>query len=336
MPSPALVSILRSNRADFNARFAAARRIHPDLDPGVFGEFLATAVDELVQAIEKVRADRLGEVTIAAYDAALELVGQKLAGPGSRLPYIAEGWRRILPKVPSVVAISPGVVIPAVCNALHQLASTPGTRPAQWIETMANLGPQCGDADSFLKLGQLCAWRAGLAHFRSGAIAAADALPESRVLAALGVKSGSSWADLRKQLLADPWFDPGNPANATSTIRAVAQVGSFKGFGGLFIQPPQVAALGEQFLVRSDTECWLLAADAFGATFHRASVEDFEAARRDHPLPPGLKVTGSRIIFQGERFEFPALGEISTAAANATTLALTSGLTHAIILVALK
>jgi hypothetical protein len=47
MISPALASILRSGRADFNARFAAARHLHPNLDACAFSEFLQTAVDEL-------------------------------------------------------------------------------------------------------------------------------------------------------------------------------------------------------------------------------------------------------------------------------------------------
>jgi hypothetical protein len=336
MPSPALISILRSGRADFNARFAAARRIHPDLEPGAFAEFLGTTVDELALAVEKVRADRLGEVTMAAYDAGLELVGQKLAGRGSRIPSIEEGWRRILPKAASVVATAPGRLIPALCNAVHQLASTPGARPAQWIEAMESLAPQCEDTEAFLRLGQICAWRAGLAHFRSGSIAAADAMPEPLTLAALGAKSGSSWVNVRERLLANPWFDPGVEPNNSSALRAVAQAGSFKGFGGLFIEPPQVVSSGERFLARSDSECWLLTADVFGATFHRASIKEYEAAKGDCRLPSGLQITGSRVLFQGKRFEFPELGEFTSAAANATTLALTSGLTHAIVLVALK
>ena len=83
MVSAALASILRSGRSDFNARFIAARRIYPNLQADAFTEFLRTAVDEVVRAVEVVRADRLGEVTMAAYDAGLELVGQQLAGPGS-------------------------------------------------------------------------------------------------------------------------------------------------------------------------------------------------------------------------------------------------------------
>ena len=334
--SPALVSILRSGRADFNARFAAARRIHPELDAAAFSEFLTTAVDVLAQAVEKVRPDRLGEVTMAAYDAALELVGQKLAGPGSRLACIEDAWHRVLPKAASIVASSPGRLIPAVCNAVHQLASTPGANPGHWIETMESFGNRCSDPDMFLKLGQFCGWQAGLAHFRSGAIAAADALDESLALAAVGAKPGSSWATVREQLLANPWFDPRNGTASPNTVRVVAQVGAFKGFGGLFVEPPSVAMTNEQFLVRSDSECWFLTADAFGSTFHRTSVNDFELAQRANQLPTAVQVTGARVVFRGDRFEFPALGEIASAAANETTLALTSRLTHTVVLVALK
>ena len=336
MVSAALASILRSGRADLNARFAAARRIHPDLDAGAFSEFLRTAVDDLARAVEKARADRLGEVTMVAYDAALELVGQKLAGPGSRLASVEEAWRRILPKAAALVATAPGRVIPAVCNAVHQLASTPGARPAQWIEIMAELGQECADAEAYLKLGQVAAWRAGLAHFRPGAIAASDALPEARVLAALGAKSGSSWAEVRKRILANPWIDPAKAAKYSSTLRVVARAGSFRGFGGLFIEPPLVASSGEHFLVRSDQESWLLTADVFGATFHRASVKEFEAAAAERRWPAGLQMSGSRVVLDGDRVEFPELGDFSSAAANGATLALTSRLTHSILLLALK
>lgn len=340
MVSAALASILRSERSDFNARFIAARRLYPDLQPEAFTEFLETAVDDLVQAVAAVAADRVGEVTSAAYDAALELVGQKLAGPGanlgSRLRLVEEGWRRVLPLIAPLVATAPGRVIPAVCNAIHQLAATPAARPKEWIEITEKLGPQCADAEMFLKLGQVAAWRAGFAHFRQGAIAAGDALPGSLVLAALGARSDLTWADVRAQLLANPWFDPAGARNESAAIRVVAQVGSFRGFGGLFAEPPLVVAAGEHFLARSNSECWLLTADLFGATFHRAAIEEFETATQHSQLPASLEIDGSRVALNGDGCELPAIGDVTSVAANGTTLAFTARLTHSIVLVALQ
>ena len=63
----------------------AARRLYPDLQVEPFTEFLGTAIDDLVSAVAAVGADRLGEVTMAAYDAGLELVGAKAGRAGVAL-----------------------------------------------------------------------------------------------------------------------------------------------------------------------------------------------------------------------------------------------------------
>jgi hypothetical protein len=47
-------------------------------------------------------------------------------------------------------------------------------------------------------------------------------------------------------------------------------------------------------------------------------------------------VKGSRVVLNGERIELAGMRDFTSAAANSTTLALTSQLTHSIILVALK
>ena len=337
--SEALAAVLRSGRDEFNAQFAEARRRHPDLGGAGFATFLRTTVDPLVRAVEPIQRDSLPQVVMAAYEAGLELVGQKLAGPTARYPLIEEAWRRVLCAVAPLVATAPVRIISAVSNALHNLASTPGARPEQWISLLERLGPQCGDIEALLKLGQVAAWKSGLAHFRLGAIAAADALPPALAVAALGAANSSNWPELRKRLLADPWFDPAAPpllAGAPAgRLRVVAQAGAFRGFGGVFLEPPRVAAAGEHFLVRSDNESWLLTADVFGATFHRAGVAEFESAARQTKLPRGLRVLDSRVVSGNDRFEIAGLGKLTSAAANETTLALTSELTHAVVLVAL-
>jgi hypothetical protein len=339
MLSEAFASVLRSGRAEFNAQFAEAKRSHPDLDGAAFAEFLSTEAERLVRAAGQVQPERVTEVAMASYEAGLELVAQKLAGPGARHPWIGEGWQRVLPAVAQLVAASPHRILGAVSNALHNLATTPGARPEEWLNALERLGPECKDLDALLRLGQVAAWKAGLAHFRSSAIAAADALPQPLALAAVGAPGSGDWPEIRTRLLADPWFDPAAPpADETRArrLRVTTQAGAFRGFGGLFQEPPRVAATGDHFLVRSSEECWLLTADLFGATFHRSSLAEFESAVSHTKLPAGLRVADSKVTWGSERFEIASLGKFTSAAANATTLALTSELTHVVVLLALS
>src|SRR5688500_15158714 len=332
MISTALASVLRSGRADFNARFAEARRLRPDLDTQAFSEFLKGPVDALVQAIATVRPDSVGRTAQALYDLALELVGQRLVGARARNALLEEGWRRILPAVAPLVADAPERIPAAVCNALHQLASTPGARPEVWIATMESLGPRCADGATLLKLGQVAAWRAGMAHFREGALATADTLPPALALAALGARS-DRWPDVRDALATNPWFDPTSPE--MNGPRLARRAGAFRGLGGLFAVPPQVASAGEHFVVQSGDHCWLLVADAFGATFHRTAPTDFDNAVKRPILPGNWKVQGGVVQRDRTRIDVPDLGEFSSAAANQTTLALTAPLTYAVLLVSL-
>jgi hypothetical protein len=338
--SEAMASVLRSGRSEFNSQFAEARRLYPALDGGAFLEFLRNDVDQLVRAVEKAKPEFVAEVVMAAYECGLELIGQKLVGPGARNRIVEEGWRRVLPGIAALVAKAPARVIGAFSNGLHNLAGIAGARPEQWISEMEKLGPRCADVEALLRLGQVEAWRAGLAHFRQGAIAAADNLPAPLALAAVGAPANGDWPEIRKRLLADPWYNPSASvpkANGESgRVPVVTEAGAFRGYGGVFVEPPRVASAGEHFLVRSGEERWLLTADVFGATFHRSSPAEFESAEKQTKLPKNLHVSDSKLSWKDVRFEIAGLGKFTSFAANETTLALTSELTHSVILVAVR
>ncbi|HEU0300171.1 MAG TPA: hypothetical protein VFR37_11970 [Longimicrobium sp.] len=330
--SPAFAAFLRNARGELNARFAEARQLRPDLDGDAFAAFLRGTVDPLVRAVDAAAPAYAADAARAGYELGLELVGQRLSGPAGREPGIEQGWREVGTAAAALVAAAPERVLAAIANALHQLAATPGARPAEWTAAMRTLAPRCADPDVLLTLGQVAAWRAGMAHLRAGALAAADALPPELALAAVGA-AGGDWAAVRGRLAGDPWFDPAAPAEARG-VRVVARAGAFRGFGGLFVEPPAVAAAGGHFLVRSGDDCWLLTADAFGATFHRATAEE-RADRRPASIPLGVTAQGTTLAVDGARLELPELGEIGGVAANGHTLALTSPFAHAVVLVAL-
>jgi len=315
---------LRAHRGELNARFAMARRRLPALDGGAFGAFLVAAVEPLLAAVpERERS----AVAHAAYDVALELCGQRLAGDGARDGRVGASWAALLVPAAGRIAEQPEAVLAAAANALVQLAAEPRARPDQWAHAMATTAMSAASLDQWLIAGQVAAWRAGLAHYRASALDAADRLPPALALALVGAPAGAEWAAVRARLRADPWHVPGETASGP---RVVARVGAFRGFGGLFAVPPLVAAGGDHFLVMSDQDAWVLFADAFGATFHRAGDEDRRAAAGSAP-----RWNGQRIDVAGTSIEVAVRGEVTSAALAASTLAVTSSHSHALVLVAL-
>ena len=339
MISEPFANILRANRDEYNRRFVEARCLYPGLTGEAFGEFLLRSVDVVVTAVSSVCPERATEVVSRLYDAALELVGRNLAGPSARNSPVEEGWQTILPAAAVHLAEAPGRVAAAVSNALHHLTVTPGARPDRWIHDLASLAADCADAETFLRVGQVAAWTAGLSQYRSGALEILDTLPDRLAAIILKAPSGIDSGELRRRLRDDPWFDPslsenGEPSSG-SRIRVARRAGGFCGFGGLFSEPPRVTSRGDELLVSCGTECWLLTADAFGATFHRHGQAEFDSAKIGAKLPSSLGVTGSKVRYAGAGLDLSEWGSITSAAVAYHTLAVTSSLSHAVTLIAL-
>lgn len=327
MVSEPLARVLRAGRQPFNAQFAAARRRHAALDPDRFHAFLQDTVDPLARAVHAVSPDRTAGVVFAAYELGLELVGNRLLEARAGTSQIEPCWRALAAAAPRHVAAEPRRVLAATANAVHQLEATPGARPEAWVRDLAVLSPACPDPETVLKVGQVRAWMAGLAHYRAGALAVADTLPEPLALAAVG--ASGSWAGVRTRLHADPWFVPG-----TAEPALVHGAGAFRGFGGAFLAPPRVALHAGQLVASSAGESWMVAADAFGATLHRAHAQETGAPVAT-ALPQGVRWAGGVLTVRGRALAVPLCGAITSAAADAGTLAVTASLSHTIALVAL-
>ena len=317
MISPAFAAILASGRAQFNARAAEARRSFPALDMQAFGAFLQDGVDPVVQAVATAAPERAGSFTLATYDVALELVGHGLAGPAAKNPFLTIVWRELAPHFAALLASAPVDGLGMLSNAAIHLGGVAGARTSQWQDEMATIAPQVATLAQLRAVGQVLAWRAGVAHFRQGAIAAADTLPPALALAACG-ESQLDWPSLRAQLLSQPWR--GNPDGI--------EFGAFAGLGGEFDTPPHVRASDDGFIVSAGERFYLLVADAHGAVLHGATADEFAQASSE--VPGFLRIAGASLHL-GARvlaLDLPA-GDIALAA-NAKTVAVTSPYTHAI------
>ncbi|AQR68867.1 hypothetical protein BZG29_11350 [Janthinobacterium sp. LM6] len=317
MISPAFAAILASGRAQFNARAAEARRRFPALDMAAFGAFLQDGVDPLVAAVSAAAPERVGGLTLAAYDMALELVGHGLAGPAAKNPFLNTVWRELAPSFAPLLATAPVDVLGMLSNAAIHISSVAGARPAQWQAGMAAVAPQVGSVAQLRAVGQVLAWRAGVAHFRQGALAAADTLPHALALAAFG-EPGAQWPQVHAQLRDYPWR-----GNAEGR-----EFGSFSGLGGDFATPPLVRATQDGFVVRSAERHYLLVADAYGAVLHSATAQEFELAQTG--VPASVRLDGATVHVGARSIALDLPTCDIALAANAHTLAITSPWTHAI------
>lgn len=331
MLSEPFVGVLSARRVDYNAQFLTARRASPELDEEAFKIFLATSLDPLVSAVAALDPAALIEVVDTAYSVGLELLSQRLAGPRARSPVLDNGFQQLFPVLARFIARAPAVVLPRLCNALHQLATVPGVRPDEWCNALARLAPDVQSVEQLLGLGQILAWLAGLAHYRQSALELCGSLPAPLVSSALGVPGADVHA-LRLRLEQDPWFVPSAPGLG---FRLVGSVGSFRGFGGAFLASPQVLRVEQQLFVVSGDDAWLLALDAFGCTLHRARPEDLAGASFDVQRA-GVSIEPTRVTGFGKSLPLRDQGRLTSVVGNANTVLFTTAHSYAVTVLALE
>jgi len=330
--SDALARILAADRARFNARAAEAARRAPGFDTGALAAFLQTGVDGVVVAVADAVPERVAAVADAAYDIALILVAQRLVGPLARNRLVESVWLELFPACARRIAEAPGEVLGALSNAALYMGSALELRGDEWLRALSALADDTQTVPQLLTLGKVLAWRAGAAHFRDGALAAASALPEPLALAAVGALPGSRWVEVHARLAADPWWLPEwGEGNEPSQRKAQGKrVGDFSGFGGIFRQPPEARASADGFRVKSGDRYSFLMADAWGAVLHRASREEYEQPPFSQGAHRSPMIEGNRLMLPYGDIELDLPAEGLALACNAHTVAVTSPYSHAI------
>ena len=329
-----LAGALEAGRSRYNALFAQARRSMPPLAAAAFAAHLRTVVGPVVDEAARVAPGQVAAVVDVLYEFSLELLGKDLWG---RHPILAEGWRSLLGGLPRLLTESPRALAGSVTNALIHLAQVPGTRPRRWIDEVRRLGDRGADVSALLEAGEVVAWRAGLAHFRAGALEVCARLEPTLARAALGLPEadGPPLETILERLRDDPWLHAaaaGTTEDTPRPLRIVARVGGFRGFGGPFLTPPAVRSSDGQFLVSDQESCWRLTADLFGATLHRLGPA--EPPTKGDPGPAFRIARAGKVSRGKESRVFDELHEVRSAAGDATTLAVTVPLSHRVYLVA--
>jgi hypothetical protein len=328
-----LARALEAGRPRYNALFAQARRSLPALDAATFAAHLRGTVAPIVDEVARVAPGRVEAVVDVLYEFSLELLGKALWG---RHPVLDEGWRSLLGGLPRHLAAAPRQFAGSVTNALIHLEQAPAARPGWWIADMRRLGETGPDVAALLEAGEVAAWRAGLAHYRDGALEMCARLdpPLARTALGLAEDGGPPLETIVRRLRDDPWVHPAavGETKEDRPLRIMARVGGFRGFGGPFLTPPTVTYVEGQFFVSDQESCWQLTADLFGATLHRLGAA---APTGPDAVRSAFRITRSGKVSRGRTSRvFDELQGFTSAAGDASTLAVTVAWSHRVYLLA--
>ncbi len=323
--SPVLERILRERRHAYNFRVSEARSRFPHLNATDAASFFVNDLAPLIDALStlpSVGSDQLESICDIAVEVGAKATGLRLLGVNAVEPWVTELWRNTFPALAQHIAANPLAVITELSHATAQFSAHRASRPQQWLQLLKVHGPKAADLAQLRSLGKVFAWRSGLAHYRTGALAAADQLPTELVEAALQIPAPQSWAEWRDALNASRW--PGSLVEATGVL---AKVGAFRGFGGVFLEPPTLATCDGDLIARSGGDAWTICADLFGATLHRT---------QDHGEPAGVTceepvlILGDFVFLPSQAVELGAAAPVTSAVQQGNILAITTNNSHAV------
>ncbi|MEO0559897.1 MAG: hypothetical protein AAF170_17140, partial [Bacteroidota bacterium] len=308
----------------------AARARHDALEGSDVLAVLAETVAPLVE--EDIASSTLDTL----YPLVLNGVGRAWIGPSARQPEVGAAWSVALAGCRRQFHAEPSRLATALLKALRTLADTPGAQPLRWAQRLADLSERADSTDALLDAGSVLAWREGFVRIRTAALRASSGLNPTLALAALGVATSHTPAELMTaldQLEADPWLTPEQafePTRPGGELAIQTVCGGFRGFDGPFLTPPTLVA-SSSGIIASDGDRWFrLHADVFGTAFERISDFDAESTPDDHP---SIQPDGT-IRWNGQQQMFHELASAPSAASTATTLAVVIPASHRIALIA--
>lgn len=327
-----MAAALARGRAQFNAMVAGMKQQQSSFDTPAFSAFLGECVDPLAQAVAAIDPTHVEPVVTTAFEMGMALVAQSLAGPGARVAAVNRVWKEVAPRVAKLVAEQPAEVLGSLSNAVVNLDRAVGDRANWWVDCLIALGPYAATVQDLLGLGQVLAWRAGMVHYREGALDAADRISPQLALAAIGTDSIRSWVDVREQFKRDRWWSPDPVTNARAAKGFEA--GAFTGFGGMFSLPPEIRAGADGFWIRSANRYAFLAADVHGAILQAATQEEFENAPQSdlEPGPPPLP-TNEGLKTNGRLIAVPFPAKDLAVARNRHSIAIASPYSYSVLVI---
>ncbi len=321
--------LLDENRGRLNAEFLQRKRAGAKIDDDAWLLHLQRRVLPLVDRVHHILPERGNRTLNELYDVSLDLfAGGHFAETTGMLPRVlAQLWEQSLPRLVALIARDPRRVSGSLSNAVLAIAQTQPSAVHRWLAKLDEVGPGTESVDHLLLVGQVAAWVAGLPQYRLSAIGLAEQLPTALAQKLLGISESLSETQVRAILQRwsiDCWTDnrDAESINNEPRIEQVALCGSFRGFGGQFLYPPQVFVEEGQLHVTDTQHVWRLQADRFGNVFHRSDSVAKINKRKPAKDIPQINADGM-VQWQGTQSRLTHLTQATSQAYDGRTLAVT-------------
>lgn len=211
-----------------------------------------------------------------------------------RLPNFERAWYAILPAL-SHRGEAYLEHLEALSNGIYQLVLARADTD-MWSRRMVPLIQAATIPAEVLRAGQILAWLAGMAPYRSSALEHLAAFPEALTPLLWGVATLPS--DWWEQLSQDPWYHPLRPLRAG--LHGPWRIGGLQASGGPFAQAPVFA--GPDWILQDSQGYWQLFADIWGARVVRTGPpSDGEKGEHSFNLSQG------QVHWQGYQAHWPEL-----------------------------
>lgn len=293
----AVQAVLESRRERYNSLFALLRHGHRRVTAEAFGDLLQRRVLPLAEAAARIDGDGLEKVMDALYETALDLLAHGILGPVGRGPVVDELWGDPLIRLMHWILRSPRELLASLSNAVWTLSLEREALARSWMDELLRLAPRCSSSRTLLDLGQVLAWRLGMAHWRETALDAWDRLPDDLAMdCLLGTedRGETSRGRVARALRHDRWWVPGSAVEEGPRLLFVGRLGGFEGFGGAFLTPPELLVSAGRIHAFDDFCCFGIHGDGYGLLLRRLGGD----------LPDAEEPTATR-------FSVETVGEIS-------------------------
>lgn len=333
-PNPASVPIselccrlLEQNREALNHRYLQRRAQGAKLEDDSWLVHLRQRVLPIVEAVAAILPEGCNRTLNDLYDVSLDLfaVGHFSESTGILPRALSQLWEFTLPRLATQLARDPRRVSGSLSNAVLSIAQSHPESVDRWLNALNRAGPIARTVDQLLHIGQIAAWSAGYPEYRTAAVKLAQSMPVEIVRSICQLPQSlndSGVSDLLGRWLVDPWANRLETTVNSPTIVRVGNCGAFRGFGGVFLEPPRVYLSGQRLMATDNHSVWQVIADNFGQSFHRVDTTADVSRRKPAKSVPQIDALGL-VSWHSHTLPCPDLANSTSQAFDGKTLAVT-------------